>query len=161
MYQDPIAVYNPLPLSNLTTALNKWINFSDYFATFAPRSYPNTVIITYPAYPASLSSILDETDWDVIEAYLVTRAGLKLSPYLGSTTEAWQAVRSLQETLRGLKKGAVGDRAEFCAVRVENALGFASGRYFVEETFGGDSKTKATKVITGALFRAVWLWYLI
>lgn len=64
-------------------------------------------------------------------------------------TEEWQAVRSLREVLQGLKKGAVGERAEYCVGKVETAMGFAVGRYFVNETFGEDSEEKSTKVITG------------
>lgn len=85
----------------------------------------------------------------MIEGYLVIRAALKLSPYLGMATEAWQAQRSLLETLTGVKKGAVGDRAEYCVSQIENTLGLAVGRYFVNETFAGESKKRGTKVITG------------
>ncbi|KAJ7359289.1 hypothetical protein DFH08DRAFT_686473, partial [Mycena albidolilacea] len=45
------------------------------------------------------------------------------------------------------KKGAVGDRVEYCARKVEQHLGFAAGRYFVNQTFGGDSREKGTKII--------------
>jgi endothelin-converting enzyme len=68
--------------------------------------------------------------------------------------ESWKAVRNLQETLQGIKPGAIGDRAEYCVNSVDEALGFASGRYFVNETFAGDSKEKGTKVITGAFSTA-------
>ncbi|CAA7267908.1 unnamed protein product [Cyclocybe aegerita] len=147
LYQDPIATYNPVPLSNLVDVLPE-IHFPTYFSTFTPRSFPDRIVMTYPQYAASLSKILNETDSNVIEAYLVVRAALNLSPYLGMGTEAWQAHRTLLETLTGIKKGAVGDRAEYCVNQVENTLGFAAGRYFVNETFGGDSKVKGTKVIT-------------
>lgn len=150
-YQDPFATYNRLPLSNLTESLPQ-INFPEYFATFAPRRFPENVIITYPAYPVSVSEILDSTASEVVEAYLVVRAALALSPNLGMATEAWQAQRTLLETLTGIKKGAVGDRAEYCVGKVEQSLGFAAGRYFVNETFGGDSREKGTKVITGNCF---------
>ena len=103
----------------------------------------------YPAYSVSLSSILNETSSEVIEAYLVSRAALALSPYLGMSTEAWQAQRSLLELLTGIKKGAVGDRAEYCVGIVEDNLGFAVGRYFVNETFRDQAREKGTKVITG------------
>ncbi|KAJ3804396.1 peptidase family M13-domain-containing protein [Lentinula aff. lateritia] len=146
LYQDPIATYNPAPISNLTTALPQ-IHFDEYFSTFAPRNYPDRVIITYPPYAHSLSGILNSTSKDVVEAYLVVRAALSLSSYLGMGTEAWQAQRTLVETLSGIKKGAVGDRAEYCVGQVEGALGFAAGRYFVNETFSGESKEKGTKVI--------------
>jgi endothelin-converting enzyme len=103
--------------------------------------------MTSTTYSSSLSPILEETESDVIEAYLVTRAALALAPYLGATTEVWKANRELEETLQGIKKGQVPDRSNWCIQRVESSMGFAAGRYFVQKTFGGDSKEKATKVI--------------
>lgn len=49
--------------------------------------------------------------------------------------------------LSGIKPGAVGDRGEYCVNQVDQALGFATGRFFVNETFAGDSQDKATGVI--------------
>jgi endothelin-converting enzyme len=137
-----------MPIWNLMDALPQ-VRFADYFSTFTPRAFPERVMVTYPAYAHTLSKILDETPSNVVESYLITRAALSLAPYLGHKTEAWNAERSLQETLKGIKKGAVGDRSETCVAQTESALGFAVGRYFVNETFGGDSKEKGTKVITG------------
>lgn len=151
LQQDPIATYNPVPVSNLTDTVTQ-IHFPAYFSTFTPRNYPDRIIMTYPEYAVSLADILNETSSKVVEAYLVTRAALALSPFLGMDTEAWQAQRSLHEVLSGIKKGAVGDRAEYCIGQTENALGFAAGKYFVNETFGGDSRKKGTKVITGRAF---------
>lgn len=147
LYQDPLYTYNKVPISNITETITQ-INFPDYFATFTPRNYPNEVVVTYPAYPRSLTSILNKTKTDVLEAYLVTRAALILAPQLGTSTESWKAVRHLQEVLQGIKPGAISDRAEYCVNSVDQALGFATGRYFVNETFAGDSKEKGTKVIT-------------
>jgi endothelin-converting enzyme len=146
--QDPIATYNPVPLSNLTETVPQ-IHFPTYFSAFTPRDYSDRVIVTYPAYSISLSNILNETSSEVIEAYLVSRAALALSPYLGMSTEAWKAQRSLVELVTGVKKGAVGDRAEHCVGIVEDNLGFAVGRYFVNETFRDQAREKGTKVITG------------
>ena len=137
-----------MPISNLSRALPQ-VHFSDYFSTFTPRVFPERVIVTYPAYPHSLSKILEETSSNVVEAYLIARATLSLAPRLGLNTEAWKAERSLQEALLGIKKGAVASRSETCVVYTEMALGFAVGRYFVNETFGGGSREKGTKVITG------------
>lgn len=109
------------------------INFPDYFATFTPRNFPATIVVNSPAYAANISSILDKTNSSVIEAYLIIRAALQLAPNLGHSTEAWQAVRTLTEALTGIKKGAVPDRPEYCVGKTEEALGFAAGRYFVEE----------------------------
>ncbi|KAF5370302.1 hypothetical protein D9758_006925 [Tetrapyrgos nigripes] len=145
--RDPVATYNPAPLSNLTIALPQ-IHFKEYFASFTPRSFPDRVIMTYPPYAISLSDILDRTSSEVIETYLVVRTALTLSPYLGMSAPSWRAQRTLYEVLSGIKKGAVGDRAEYCVQQVEEKLGFAAGRYFVNETFTGESREKGTKVIT-------------
>lgn len=147
---DPIFTYNPMPIANLTSALPEF-QFSDYFASKTSRAYPERVIVEYPAYVHSLSSLLEDTSNDVIESYLVIRSALTLAPNLGLNTEAYKATRSLQETLQGIKPGSVGDRSELCIGKVEGTLGFAAGRYFVNQTFSGDSKDKATKVITGML----------
>jgi endothelin-converting enzyme len=149
LLQDPLYTYNKVPISNITETITQ-VNFPNYFATFTPRNYPVEVVVTYPAYSLSLASILNETKPDVVEAYLVTRAALSLAPLLGTSTESWKAVRNLQELLQGIKPGSTGDRAEYCLNSVDQALGYATGRYFVNETFAGDSKEKGTKVITGA-----------
>lgn len=146
--QDPFGTYNPTGINTLKSALPQ-INFPDYFATFTPRFFPSRVIITYKPYPSSLSRILERTSSDVIEAYLVVRAALEYAPNLGTTTEAWKAVRQLQEVLNGLRPGAIGERSQFCMQRVEDAMGFATGRYFVNATFPSDAKERATQVISG------------
>lgn len=146
--QDPFGTYNPTGINTLKSALPQ-INFPDYFATFTPRFFPSHVIITYKPYPSSLSRILERTRSDVIEAYLVVRAALEYAPNLGATTEAWKAVRQLQEVLDGLRPGATGERSEFCMRRVEAGMGFATGRYFVNATFPSDSKERAAEVISG------------
>ncbi|KAF9567593.1 zincin [Agrocybe pediades] len=147
MQHHPFATYNPVPLSNLTETVTQ-IHFPTYFSAFTPRSFPDRIVVTSPTYAASLASILNETSPKVLEAYLVTRAALALSPYLGTNTDAWKAQRSLYEILSGIKKGAVSDRAEYCIGVVESDLGFAAGRYFVNETFAGHSREKSMKVIT-------------
>ena len=149
LQQDPFGTYNPTSINTLKSQLSQ-INFPDYFATFTPRIFPSRVIITYKPYPNSLSEILKRTEADVIEAYLVVRASLEYAPNLGQTTEAWKAVRTLEETLYGYKPGVVGERSQFCMTKVDAALGFATGRYFVNQTFPGESWEKATKVIDSA-----------
>lgn len=124
------------------------VDFPTYLSTFTPRRFPQRIILTYPKFAATLSNILKDTSNHVIESYLVTQAALALSPYLGTSTEAWQAQRTLLEVLTGIKKGAVGDRGEFCVGKVEETLGFAAGRFFANKTFGGDSRAKGIKIIT-------------
>lgn len=151
LQRDPWITYNPMPLQNLSALLPQ-VAFNEYIGAFTPRNFAENVIVTYPSYASSLGKLLNETSTDVIEAYLVTRAALSLAPLLGQASEAWQAHRRLVEVLSGIKPGAVADRFEYCVGKVENTLGFAAGRYFVEEKFPGESREKGTKVITGECF---------
>lgn len=170
LYQDPFGTYNPVPMSNLTRTLGRSIDFGAYISAFTPRSFPERVIVTSSAYATALADILDETHIKVVEGYLVARAALAFAPHLGDETKAWKAQRALFEKLNGIKPGATGDRSQYCVGRIEvsgglrscdslrwliyggqNTMGFAAGRYFSNVTFGGDSKEKGTKVITGML----------
>ena len=147
LYGDPYATYNPISVRELSRTIPQ-INFETYFTAFAPRNYPQKIIVTSYDYAKKLGQLLDDTPPQIIEAYLVTRAALELSPRLGVETEAWKAQRTLVEALQGVKKGAIGDRGEYCVERIEEAMGFAAGRYFVNETFGGDSRETGETVIS-------------
>jgi endothelin-converting enzyme len=150
LYGDPIATYNKIPVSNITSTI-KQVDFPNYFASFTPRNAPVEVIVTYPDYVASLSDILDTTPHEAVEAYLVSQAALTLAPHLGVSTESWKIIRQLREVLQGIKPDAVGARSEFCINTVDQTLGFATGRYFVQETFGNASRETSMKVIQGSL----------
>lgn len=112
-----------MSFSNLTDGLPEF-NFPNYLAAFAPRAFPTRVIVTYPPYVSSLSHILQTAESEVVEAYLIARVALSLSPLLGQETDAWKAVRELKEVLGGLKKGAIPDRAEYCAKQVSDTMGY-------------------------------------
>jgi endothelin-converting enzyme len=136
LYQDPQFTYNPLSFLNFSKALPE-VDFTAYLSAFAPRSFPDRIIVSYPPYIRGLSRLIADTKPETMFAYFVSRSALSLAENLGSETGVWKAHRSLQEVLRGLKKGAIEDRADFCLRRLENALGFAAGRFFVKEAFGG------------------------
>ncbi|EJD52946.1 zincin [Auricularia subglabra TFB-10046 SS5] len=149
--QDPLATYNPVPLATLAAQLPQ-INFPAYFAAFAVRRFPaSTVILTYPPFVRALSDMLRNTSIETLEAYLASRVALKYAQFLGPETDEWKAWKELDQTVKGIKKGVVTDRAEWCLDQVENRLGYAVGRFFAQESFGGDSQEKGVGVIKGII----------
>lgn len=118
---DPIGSYNPTSFSNLTSQLPE-VNLANYLATFSPRAFPSRVIVTYPPYVSSLSTILEKASKETVEAYLIARVALQLAPLLGPGTEAWKTVRELKEILGGMKRGVLPDRAEYCAKQVSDTM---------------------------------------
>ncbi|KAF8758456.1 Peptidase family M13 [Rhizoctonia solani] len=104
----------------------------ELFLYLHTRAFPSRVIVSYPEYPSKLNAIIGSTDYDIIEAYLVARASSNLDPI---------SVPQLQS----------GRPGEWCLGKVEEALGFAAGRFYVQKAFGGDSRKKAESVITNVI----------
>ncbi|KXN93377.1 Endothelin-converting enzyme 1, partial [Leucoagaricus sp. SymC.cos] len=144
---NPISTYNPMNATAFFNLLPQ-VDFITYFsAAFNTSSPPDRVVVVSPAYYTALSQTLDGTPDQVIESYLVLQAGLTLAPFLGMGTDAWQVQQNLSTALSGTEAGAVGDRGKYCVGQVVNNFGYAAGRYFVNETFTGDSRQKVTKMI--------------
>ena len=126
-----------------------------YISTFVLRHFPRTLNVVSTGYAASLSTILSETEDEVVEAYLVSRTALSLTPYLGSTSEVRKAQQAFEESLKGHVQ-RLSDRSGWCLQLVEDSMGFATGRFFAQQTFGSDSKERVTRMITSqsSLFKA-------
>ncbi len=156
LLSNPLYANNPFEFQNLSVAM-PFIGLNEYISSFAPRNHPDKIIVTYPAYLKSLSHLLSKTPDHVLSAYFVTRFGLRYGSLLGPRTQVWQAVRTLQETLGGLKKGTPQDRSQYCMRVVDEleGLGLLGGKEFVDRAFGGDSKKTAEDIITGG-----WVEYL-
>jgi endothelin-converting enzyme len=125
------------------------MSLSSYVSTFAPRNFPEKIVVTHPPYIASVRDILISTPDHVLSGYFVTRIALSYSKFLGPATPIRTATRKLQVTLQGLKQGVPEDRQMFCQSYADElqGLGLLGGKEFVERTFAGDSKVKAESVI--------------
>ncbi len=64
--------------------------------------------------------------------------------HVGEVTQAQQA---LVESLQGIKKGQVPDRSDWCVQLVENSMGFAAGRFFVQETLEAIARSKSERSV--------------
>lgn len=134
---DPIATYNPRPLNNLTKHLSSFMDFPGFVSSFAPRNFPEKVIVTYPSYFENLESLVERSSAEVLQAYFISQAALQLAPFLGLNTELWRVVGDFNQVLNGIKKGTPIDREKWCLEKVQEGLGFMAGRFFVNEVFGG------------------------
>ncbi|GJN91329.1 hypothetical protein Rhopal_004350-T1 [Rhodotorula paludigena] len=144
---EPIPTYNPHNASALQ-ALFPSISFADYFSSYTPRPhFPDPVIVTSPEFFGNLTTLLDKTAPDVLEAYMVFQASLELAPLLGSKQPIQQRVSQLTNRLRGVAPDAHKPRDEVCLDALLSSFGYSVGRYFVEEAFAGDSKAYAEDVI--------------
>ncbi|KAF8298254.1 zincin [Clavulina sp. PMI_390] len=144
---DPVGTYNPQPLSNWTEHITPFMSFSNYLSAFTTRNFPETVVVTYPPYFPDLSSLVQSTTGEVLQAYFVSQAALGLAPYLGLETEPWRIVTEFSQALNGIKKGTPVDRGKWCLGQMQGSLGFMAGRFFVEDVFSPSSREKAFDVV--------------
>lgn len=75
---DPEGTYNKYNSTSLRTLFPS-ISLGDYFAGYSPRSYPDPVIVTSPAYVEKLVEILADEEDDVLESYFVFRMAQSVS----------------------------------------------------------------------------------
>lgn len=137
LFGDPVAVYNPQPFKNLTKYTDSYMDFAGYISAFAPRHFPENVIVTYPPYFRKLQKLVESTTAEVLQAYFVSQAALRLSPLLGLNTEPWRVVTEFNQALSGIKKGTPVDREKWCLAQLQDGFGFMAGRFFVNDVFGG------------------------
>lgn len=123
------------------------MNWEEYFSGFAPRTFPNPIIVSAPTFFGNLSKILDQTSDEVLEAYFVWQAVSKLGSLLGPRETARKEVTQLSNYLSGIEEGVRAKREDVCLQALLDNYGFMVGRYFVQEAFTGASKDYAETII--------------
>ncbi|KAM0749064.1 zincin [Meredithblackwellia eburnea MCA 4105] len=149
--EDPKLTYNPKNRTELQKLFPS-ISFPDYFASYTPRpDYPDPVIVTSPAYLQNLTTVLEGTDPEALEAYFVFRAAQTYGLLLGPKQTVRKEIEWLDNYLGGIAEGVRGARADTCLASLLENYGFLIGRYYVQQAFGGDSKDIAEGIITATI----------
>ncbi|BGP49138.1 hypothetical protein JCM10450v2_005019 [Rhodotorula kratochvilovae] len=148
---QPVPTYNPHNASSLQSLFPS-ISFANYFASYTPRPrFPDPVIVTAPTYFGNLTSLLEHTAPDVLEAYFVVQTSQALAPLLSPKQPLHRTVLALKNRLKGIPADVSPPRDEHCLDVLLSSFGFSVGRYFVEEAFGGESKQYAEEVIRAVI----------
>lgn len=99
--------------------------------------------IEVPAYFTDLSTLLAKTPPSTVRSYLHWQV---IDGYGGYLSKAYRdAIFDFSKTLSGVTQQK--PRWKTCAGKADSALGFATGKIFVDKKFKGDSKTIALKMI--------------
>jgi endothelin-converting enzyme len=83
------------------------MDFPGFVSSFAPRNFPEKVIVTHPPYFENLEGPIERTSAEALQA---SQAALQLAPFLGLNTELWKAVNKFNQALNGIKRGTPTDR---------------------------------------------------
>lgn len=143
---NPHYAYNPYSTSAVSHAL-PFLDIPTYLSTFAPRTFPENITVTYPPYLNAVTKLVEQTPDEVLSGYFVTRLALTYADALGPKTEVKKSFRRLQEVLKGIKPGTEENRQDVCLAWVDDIVGFIAGREFVREAFSPEAKSEGERII--------------
>lgn len=143
---NPHYAYNPYPAEKVDEAL-PFLDLPTYLSTYAPRTYPANITVTYPPYLKAVSRIVEETPDYVLAGYFVSRVAMTFADALGPKTEVRKEVKRLSEVLKGIKKGTEENRVDLCLNYVDGIVGYLAGREFVHEAFSPEAKKEGEDII--------------
>jgi putative endopeptidase len=147
--RDPYKLFHKLKPAQLQ-ALTPSFSWKDYFGA-AQTGKLSTINVTEPEFFKALQQLLKSRSLDDWKTYLRWHLANAKSPYLSAPFVAAN-FEFYSKHLRGLE--LMPPRWKRCVRLVDQQLGEALGRVFVQKTFGPDTKTRTvtmTKEIEAAM----------
>ena len=146
MLFNPHYSYNPYSTKQVATSL-PFLDIPTYLSTFAIRSFPTNMTVTYPPYLHAVTHLVDTTPDYVLSGYFAIRLAMTHGMSLGDETGVWQSLRRLQEVLMGLAKGTKQDRQNICLGMTDQIVGYIGGGAFVQKAFSPEAREDAENII--------------
>lgn len=143
---DPAATYHPMSVSDLQ-AQAPAIDWARYLHAMSPRVQPHKVIVASPTYIQALSKHLSSSDPKTIHAYLYWTVVRIMGLYMGPSVPLAQPARALQNYAAGVDVNATEDRSTTCLASLQTALGYMSGRFFVQAALPPGSKEAVEELV--------------
>ncbi|KAF2635906.1 zincin [Massarina eburnea CBS 473.64] len=143
---DPSDYYNPFSIADADALLPE-ISFSRLIKAFAPSNYTiNSVVVFSPEYFTQVSSILQNTTSEILDAYLEWVLIQTWATRLSDDVSA--PYRRFKNELSGLDPDAVSDRSTICLSDIDSNLPWIETAFFIRSAFSPDAKTLGERIIT-------------
>lgn len=144
---DPLQTYNPMSGSQLQK-LAPAIDWDAYLHEMSTSGVsPHKVVVASTAYVKKLSALLEKTPARTVRAYLYWSVVRELGLFLGPNVGLGEPARRLNRFANGLDEDAKENRDTTCLDAVSAALGYMSGRFYAEATFGPESKSQVEELM--------------
>ncbi|WFD30055.1 endothelin-converting enzyme 1 [Malassezia sp. CBS 17886] len=143
---DPEATYNPCSREELA-ALLPAMDWDVYLHAMSDSVLPHKAIVASTAYLHGLQTLVATTRAEALDAYFAWTLVRDTGLYLGPDVPVAQPVRALHRFARGVALDAPEDRAAVCLNAVTAALGYMSGRFFVQAAFSMDSRDQVEDMV--------------
>jgi predicted metalloendopeptidase len=143
--EDPLQTYNPTTIASLSYSFSA-IDWPTYLAALTVR-VPKEVIVQSPDFVKRLDALVSRTRSEVVNAYLawtiVRSYGLQLGPAIGLR----KPLDRLDRRSKGVDEDVKEDRATSCFAQTNDALGYLTGHFYVQEAFSNRARAIASDII--------------
>ncbi|WFD41648.1 endothelin-converting enzyme 1 [Malassezia psittaci] len=144
---DPLAIYNPLSLSDLQE-LSPELDWEAYLKSMSTSKHaPRKVIVASKDYFEKLSLLLKQTPSKNVHAYLYWTLVRSRGLFLGPEVPLGEPARRLNRFTNGIPEDGKEIRETTCQDAVSKALGYMSGRFFAQKAFGPESKKQVESMM--------------
>ncbi|MDQ6620420.1 MAG: M13 family metallopeptidase [Pseudomonadota bacterium] len=145
--RDPVKTYNKMSLAKLA-GLTPAFAWRAYLHASGLDDRVRTVIVSQPSYMHGFSNVLDSTSLPVWKAYFRWQVLRAYAPYLDSRFVD-EAFAFEGKVLRGIPENR--PRWKRAVKVVEQSMGFALGKLYVERHFPPESKARMEKLVANLL----------
>lgn len=143
--EDPIATYNPTTISSLSYTFSG-IDWPTYLAALTVR-VPKKVIVQSPNFLKRLDALVSRTKTEVLGAYLTWTVLRTFGLQLGPNVPLRKPIDALDRRSKGVEDDVKEDRSTICFAATNDALGYLSGHFYVQEAFSIRARNIATSII--------------
>ncbi|KAJ8110218.1 hypothetical protein OPT61_g6889 [Boeremia exigua] len=144
--EDVTKYYNPMSLDS-ANQLAPEVDLKGLLHELAPKDVGiDRVIVMAPEYQSKLSSILNETDSEVVMNYFLWKGVQSFSGYVDA--EEVKPYKRFLNELAGKDPDSTPERWRKCLGNVDDGVGWILSRFFIEKAFSAEAKKFGDTIIT-------------
>lgn len=143
---DATKYYNPRSLDE-TEALLPQLSVESLIERLAPSGYsPEKLIIGSPSYLKKLSSLLQETSAETLQAYFVWKTVQTYAYKIED--DALKPLKRFNNELQGKDPDSSEERWRTCIRFTDGGLGWILSKFFVEKAFSKEAKEFGDRIVS-------------
>ena len=144
--EDPEFYYNPMTLDEISTILPQFSldKFIQSVTLDAPK--PAKIIVGAPSYLQTLSTVLNVTSAETLQAYFVWKTVQRYAYKVED--DALKPLKRFNNELQGKDLDATPERWRTCVQVADRSLGWILSRFFVQKSFSEGARLFGDQIVS-------------